>query len=154
MIDISSVNKVYERSGNELVCALDDINLSIERGSYVAIIGPSGSGKSTLMNIMGLLDRPSSGSYRIDGADTGSQTADEQAATRNRTIGFVFQSFHLLPRTTARENVELPLTYTRDETVCRSAVRCSSRSGSPTACATTPPSFPVASSNGSPLPAP
>ncbi|MCP4902113.1 MAG: ABC transporter ATP-binding protein [bacterium] len=121
MIGISSVNKVYSRSGNEPVHALRNIDLNIERGSFVAVIGPSGSGKSTLMNIMGLLDSPSSGTYSIDGINTASLSSDQLAATRNSTIGFVFQSFHLLPRTTARENVELPLTYTRNGKKCRPA---------------------------------
>ncbi len=121
MINLSSVNRVYSRPGNEPVYALNDINLNIKKGSYVAVIGPSGSGKSTLMNIMGLLDTPSNGSYSIEDVDMASLSGDELAATRNATIGFVFQSFHLLPRTTALENVELPLTYARDMTSCRPA---------------------------------
>ena len=110
MIELSAVFKTYEK-GAAVVRALDDVSLSIGRGSFVAIVGPSGSGKSTMMNIIGLLDRPDSGSYRLNGRDVGSLSADDLAALRNAHIGFVFQSFHLLPGTTALENVELPLVY-------------------------------------------
>jgi putative ABC transport system ATP-binding protein len=89
--------------------ALDDINLTIESGEYVSIMGPSGSGKSTLLNMLGLLDRPSSGIYRLNGEDVTLLSDIEQAQVRNREIGFVFQMFHLVPRLTAAENVELPL---------------------------------------------
>jgi ABC-type lipoprotein export system ATPase subunit len=110
MIELRSIRKTY-RKGSEEIRALDDVSMDIEQGEFVAIVGPSGSGKSTLMNVMGLLDRPDSGAYALDGRDVSTFTADELAGLRNQKIGFVFQSFHLLPRTTARENVELPLIY-------------------------------------------
>jgi len=109
-IDLKGVNKTY-RKGSEEVRALVDVSLSVEPGEFLAVIGPSGSGKSTLMNILGLLDRPDSGVHRLDGADVDGFTSDELARVRNERMGFVFQSFHLLPRTTAVENVELPLIY-------------------------------------------
>jgi ABC-type lipoprotein export system ATPase subunit len=110
MIELRSIRKTY-RKGSEEIHALDDVSLDIEQGEFVAIVGPSGSGKSTLMNVVGLLDRPDSGTYALDGRDVSTFSADELAGLRNEKIGFVFQAFHLLPRTTARENVELPLIY-------------------------------------------
>jgi len=110
MIELEGVSKTYEK-GATVVRALADVSLRIDEGSFTAIVGPSGSGKSTLMNVIGLLDRPDSGTYRLDGADVGTLSPDELAELRNERIGFVFQSFHLLPRTTALENVELPLVY-------------------------------------------
>jgi len=95
--------------GEQLVHALDDITLRIDRGEYVSIMGPSGSGKSTLLNILGLLDTPTSGRYRLGEVNTSSLEDDELAHIRQTTIGFVFQSFHLVPRLTAFENVELPM---------------------------------------------
>lgn len=95
--------------GDESVQALDGINLSIESGEYISIMGPSGSGKSTLLNILGLLDRPSTGVYRFEDTDTTRLNDREQAGVRRHKIGFVFQFFHLIPRLTAAENVELPL---------------------------------------------
>lgn len=95
--------------GDETVHALDEVTLTITRGEYVAVMGPSGSGKSTLLNIMGLLDRPTRGRYLLDGEDTTTLSDTRQAAVRSRKIGFVFQAFHLVPRLTARENIELPL---------------------------------------------
>jgi len=114
MIALDSVSKSYARNGGPPVTALSNVSLDIDPGSFVAIVGPSGSGKSTLMNIIGLLDRPTSGRYRLQGRSTEALGADDLARIRNDSIGFVFQSFHLLPRTTARENVELPLLYARD----------------------------------------
>jgi putative ABC transport system ATP-binding protein len=111
MIQLRGIDKVYWKKGGPGVAALTGIDLAIARGEFTAIIGPSGSGKSTLMNIIGLLDRPSRGEYALDGRDVGGLGLNEAAAIRNRTIGFVFQSFHLLPRTSALENVELPLLY-------------------------------------------
>ena len=110
VIEMEALSKVY-RSGALSVTALDAISLSIERGEYVAIMGPSGSGKSTMMNILGCLDVPSSGCYRLDGVAVDGLSDDELAAVRNRKIGFVFQSFNLLPRYDALENVALPLRY-------------------------------------------
>jgi putative ABC transport system ATP-binding protein len=110
VIALRRVTKVYSTGATE-VRALDGVDLVIERGDYVAIMGSSGSGKSTLMHIIGLLDQPSSGRYRLDGVDTAGLEDDEAADVRNRKIGFVFQSFNLIPRTTALSNVELPLVY-------------------------------------------
>src|SRR3546814_159037 len=97
--------------GEEQVAALAGVSLRIDRGEHLAVIGPSGSGKSSLMNILGGLDRPTAGTYRFDGEDVGAFDDDELAAFRRRRIGFVFQSFQLLPRLTALQNVELPMIY-------------------------------------------
>ncbi len=114
IIELEGVRKVY-RSGSGRrtveVVALRDVNLTLEEGTFVAIMGPSGSGKSTLLHILGLLDRPSAGRYRLKGRDVTALTEGEAARVRNRTIGFVFQAFFLLPRATALKNVELPLVY-------------------------------------------
>jgi putative ABC transport system ATP-binding protein len=116
MIELQGIGRTYRRPGGEPVMALDDVSLRIERGDFVAIVGTSGSGKSTLMNVLGLLDRPDTGRYVLDGEDVAGLDVDRQARVRNRRIGFVFQAFHLLPRTTALENVELPLLYSdRDD---------------------------------------
>lgn len=97
--------------GSEIVKVLKGIDLDIERGEYVALMGPSGSGKSTLMNLLGCLDTPTSGSYELNGKDVSNMIDDELAEIRNKEIGFVFQTFNLLPRTTALENVALPMIY-------------------------------------------
>ncbi len=97
--------------GHEIVKVLKGIDLDIEKGEYVALMGPSGSGKSTLMNLLGCLDTPTSGSYELNGKDVSNMTDDELAEIRNKEIGFVFQTFNLLPRTTALENVALPMIY-------------------------------------------
>ncbi|HEX9745752.1 MAG TPA: ABC transporter ATP-binding protein [bacterium] len=110
LIKVENVKKIY-RMGGTSVHALDGVNLTIENGEFVAIMGVSGSGKSTLMNILGCLDRPTSGHYRLSGDDVSTMTDNELAHVRNERIGFVFQSFNLLPRTSAIENVELPLVY-------------------------------------------
>jgi len=97
--------------GQEIVRVLKGIDLDIEKGEYVALMGPSGSGKSTLMNLLGCLDTPSEGTYELNGSDVSNMTDDELAEIRNKEIGFVFQTFNLLPRTTALENVALPMIY-------------------------------------------
>jgi putative ABC transport system ATP-binding protein len=110
LIDIKDVYKVYDM-GAVQVTALDGIELSIERGEYVAIMGSSGSGKSTLMNLLGCLDTPTRGSYQLNGTEVEGLSDQQLAAIRNKEIGFVFQTFNLLPRTSALHNVELPLIY-------------------------------------------
>jgi len=110
LIDIRDITKVYDM-GEERVHALNGVSLGVERGEYVAIMGPSGSGKSTLMNLIGCLDTPTSGSYVLNGREVARMTDDELAQIRNQEIGFVFQTFNLLPRTTALQQVELPLVY-------------------------------------------
>jgi putative ABC transport system ATP-binding protein len=110
VIEMRGIGKTY-RSGRLEVEALKAVDLDVEPGDFLAIVGPSGSGKSTLMNLIGCLDRPTVGSYRLAGTDVSAMSDDELAAVRNRTIGFVFQSFNLLPRTTALENVAMPLMY-------------------------------------------
>ena len=111
MIVLKNVSKLYSKNGSPKIRVVDNVSLKIDKASFVALAGPSGSGKTTLMNVIGLLDRPSSGTYSLDGREVGSLSDDEAARLRNRKIGFVFQAFHLLPRTTAKENVELPLVY-------------------------------------------
>ena len=110
MIDVSHLSKIYKMDSVETV-ALDDVSFSIKKGEFVAVMGPSGSGKSTLMHILGALDIPTSGTYILDGKDVGKLSKDELAQIRNKNIGFVFQSFNLLPRTTALKNVALPMVY-------------------------------------------
>jgi putative ABC transport system ATP-binding protein len=108
MIQFEQVNRSFQVGGQE-VSALRDVNLSIAAGDYVSIMGPSGSGKSTLLNLLGLLDRPTSGIYRLDGGNVTDLNDEQQARVRSEKIGFVFQSFHLVPRLTAAMNIELPL---------------------------------------------
>jgi putative ABC transport system ATP-binding protein len=110
LIDIRNVTKTYG-AGETAVHALRGVSLRVEAGEYVAVMGSSGSGKSTLMNILGCLDVPSRGEYWLDGTNVAGLTEDQQALVRGRKIGFVFQSFNLIPRTSALANVELPLTY-------------------------------------------
>ncbi|MEL6383768.1 MAG: ABC transporter ATP-binding protein [Cyanobacteria bacterium J06626_18] len=110
LIDLQNITKTYG-IGDLAVTALDDVSLSIQPGEYCAIMGPSGSGKSTAMNIIGCLDRPTQGDYRLDGVSVNTLSADALADIRNRKIGFVFQQFHLLPQLTAVENVMLPMVY-------------------------------------------
>ena len=110
MLELENITKVY-KAGQTEVPALRGISCHIESGEMVSIIGPSGSGKSTLMNIIGCLDKPTSGQYRLDGIEVSELNDNQLAEIRNKKIGFVFQSFNLLPRTTALANVELPLIY-------------------------------------------
>jgi putative ABC transport system ATP-binding protein len=117
VLELRDISRVYRIGGRQeggvTVKALGGVDLSVEEGEFVSIMGPSGSGKSTLMNILGCLDKPSGGTYRIDGIETASSDSDTFALIRNKKIGFVFQAFNLLARTTALENVELPLFYDR-----------------------------------------
>ena len=110
IIVLSGVNKRYPMGGS-VVHALKDIELEVRRGDFLAIMGPSGSGKSTMMNILGLLDRPDEGSYLLDDREVGMLDDNDRSHVRNRTIGFIFQNFNLLPRATALRNVMLPLSY-------------------------------------------
>jgi putative ABC transport system ATP-binding protein len=111
VIEVTDVERVYSLGHDVVVRALRGVSVQIERGEYVAIMGSSGSGKSTLMHILGCLDVPTAGSYRLDGIDVRAYDEDQLSDLRNRRIGFVFQSFNLVPRTSAVANVELPLTY-------------------------------------------
>ena len=111
MIQLKNVSKTYSNNGQKPVFAVKEANLVIRKGEFVAITGPSGSGKSSLMNILGMLDKPTRGEYYFENQEVNSLSEDDMAGIRNRKIGFVFQKFHLLPKTTALENVELPLLY-------------------------------------------
>lgn len=110
LIEIKDIYKIYNPGENE-VRALDGVSLTVEHGEFLAIVGQSGSGKSTLMNMLGLLDVPTSGEYKLDGVDVAHMTDDELSEIRNKQIGFIFQGFNLIPSLTAVENVELPLVY-------------------------------------------
>ena len=110
VIELSGIKKIYQVGGQE-VAALAGIDLNIAKGEFAALMGPSGSGKSTLINILGCLDRPTVGSYKLDGQEVATLSDDELAVTRNRRIGFVFQNFNLLSRISAADNVALPLVY-------------------------------------------
>jgi putative ABC transport system ATP-binding protein len=111
LIEVQDVEKIYAKGGEAEVRALRGVSLCIDRGEFVAIMGSSGSGKSTLMNMLGCLDRPTSGRYLLNGREVSKLSRDELAEVRNKELGFVFQSFNLLARTSAVENVELPLVY-------------------------------------------
>lgn len=110
LLELRNVSKIYHLGGEE-IRALDDVSLTLEQGEFVSIIGPSGSGKSTLMHILGCLDSPTKGNVRLDGAEIGTASQRELARIRNRTIGFVFQFFNLLPKLNVVQNVELPMIY-------------------------------------------
>ena len=110
LLELRNVSKIYHTGGEE-IRALDDVSLDLENGEFISIIGPSGSGKSTLMHILGCLDSPTRGEVRLDGVDISGATAGQLAKVRNRTIGFVFQSFNLLPKLNVLQNVELPMVY-------------------------------------------
>ncbi len=110
VIRVEDLRKIYQMGTNQ-VHALRGVSMQVRRGEIIAVMGPSGSGKSTLMNIIGCLDQPTSGHYWLDGEDVSRMSEDQLAAVRNRRVGFVFQSFNLLPRTTALDNVQLPLIY-------------------------------------------
>ena len=120
MIRLQAIERIF-RVGEEEVHALRGMDLEVTQGEYLSIMGPSGSGKSTLLNLIGLLDRPSAGRYELNGRDVTSLTDDEQARVRRETIGFVFQFFHLVPRLTAEQNVELPMVLAGIEPAERAA---------------------------------
>lgn len=128
MIEVENLCKTYQL-GNVEVFALNNATFSFGRGEFVAIMGPSGSGKSTLMNLLGCLDLPTSGTYRLDGTNIQGMTADQLAEVRNRRIGFVFQNFNLLPRASALENIELPLLYGRVPDSAKKAMAALDRVG-------------------------
>ncbi len=111
MIQLKNVSKIYEKQAQEKVYALDKVDLEIRKGEFVAIMGACGSGKSTMMNILGLLDKPTHGTYYLENQEVNQLSDNKLAELRNKKVGFVFQAFHLLPKTTAVENVELPLIY-------------------------------------------
>jgi putative ABC transport system ATP-binding protein len=110
IIEIKNISKEYIM-GSQLIAALKDVSLSVQKGEYVALMGPSGSGKSTLMNILGCLDTPTAGSYRLNNTEVSEMSEDELAHVRNKEIGFIFQTFNLLPRLSSLENVALPMVY-------------------------------------------
>ena len=128
VIDVLNLSKTY-RLGNVEVPALADVSFNFNRGEFIAIMGPSGSGKSTLMNLLGCLDLPTSGTYRLDNIDIQNMSPDQLAEVRNRKIGFVFQSFNLLPRASALENIELPLLYGRVPNASKIAMDALARVG-------------------------
>jgi putative ABC transport system ATP-binding protein len=127
-IELHGITKIYQ-TGDEDTAALQGVDLTVKKGEFVAIMGPSGSGKSTLMHIIGLLDRPTDGVYRLDGQDVSTLSKRKQAQIRNREIGFVFQQFNLLPRTSVLENVLLPTLYGKIDEPVKQARRLIERVG-------------------------
>ncbi|OGP65237.1 MAG: macrolide ABC transporter ATP-binding protein [Deltaproteobacteria bacterium RBG_16_42_7] len=125
MIELKGITKTYRKNGSLEVKVLEGITLEIKKGEFVAIMAPSGMGKSTLMNIIGCLDRPTGGSYFLDGMEVDKMNDDEMSRTRNKKIGFVFQTFNLLPKTTALENVELPLIYSPEDVDMKARAKAS-----------------------------
>ena len=125
MIELREITKTYRKNGSLEIKVLEGINLEIKKGEFVAIMAPSGMGKSTLMNIIGCLDRPTSGHYFLDGMEVDKMNDDELSRTRNKKIGFVFQTFNLLPKTTALENVELPLIYSPEDVDMKALAKAS-----------------------------
>jgi putative ABC transport system ATP-binding protein len=156
VIKLADIHKIYH-TGEVDVHAVRGVSLDIEPGEFVAIMGSSGSGKSTLMNMIGCLDRPTRGSYLLDGLDVSTLDRDDRAKIRNDKIGFVFQGFNLLSRTSALENVEMPMLYNHQRSRPpnkKSALKNRSRSSAwPTAPTTNRTSFPAASSSAWPSPA-
>lgn len=155
VIEIEGVSRLYQM-GSETVHALRGVDLKIHRNEYLAIMGPSGSGKSTLMNMLGCLDTPTAGRYEFAGKNVATMTDDELADIRNREIGFVFQTFNLLPRSDALHNVELPLIYAGIPATPASNAppRPSPASAWPTGCIIVPTNFPADSASAWPLHAP
>ena len=129
MIQMRKICRSFQRPVEGRLEVLKEVDLEVEAGEMVAIVGPSGSGKTTLMNLLGLLDRPDSGEYRLGGESVSDLSPDARARLRNRRLGFVFQQFHLLPRTTAEENVELPLVYSDLDEPRRRAIEALCRVG-------------------------
>jgi putative ABC transport system ATP-binding protein len=129
MIQLKNVSKTYSSNRQKPVQAVKNTNVAIKKGEFIAIVGPSGSGKSTLMNIMGMLDRPSTGEYYFENREVNTLSEDELAMIRNKKIGFVFQRFHLLPKTTAVENVELPLLYSNRKNIRSLAMKALAQVG-------------------------
>ena len=125
MILLTDITKTYKKNGGLEVKVLEGVTLEIKKGEFVAIMAPSGMGKSTLMNIVGCLDRPTGGHYFLDGTEVDTMDDDELSRTRNKKIGFVFQSFNLLPKTTAIENVELPLIYSPEDVDLKARAKAS-----------------------------
>jgi putative ABC transport system ATP-binding protein len=122
MIKMQALCKSFQRPGEPVLEVLKEVNFTVNQGEFVAIVGPSGSGKTTLMNILGLLDQPDSGEYQLQGKPVSGLSSVQRARLRNEEIGFVFQQFHLLPRTTAVENVELPLVYSNKTDTRKKAI--------------------------------
>lgn len=143
IIEVSRLSKIYKTDIVETI-ALDDVSFTINKGEFVAIMGPSGSGKSTLMHILGALDRPTSGTYILDGENVEKLSDDELADIRNRKIGFIFQAFNLLPRTTTMKNVTIPMMYAgipksqREATAKKFLEYCHDFGRSATACSNCP----------------